>query len=194
MKSIGALVCFILLGGCALTDASLDVGRDTAVVQQGPLSEANAVTFTPGVIEDLRDDKERIGYKTNGFGMKTADITTDEPVTDVVISAMVHAFETNGHELGDDGVRITGAINNFWVKTDTNFWSVEVIGNIEARFAFADAATGARLYERTYSGSYSDRRQIVTDGAYNEAISRTVQSLIDEVVFDEELAEALAVR
>ena len=194
MKRIAILACLALLGGCALTDASLDVGHDAEVVQQGPLSETNPVTFTPGALEDQRDDKDRIGYKTNGFGMKTADIATDEPITDVIMNAIVHAMESNGHVRGDDGIRIDGSISNFWVETDANFWSVEVIGNIEAKFTFTDSATGTSIYERTYSGTYSDKRQIVTEGAYNDAISGAVQSLMDEVIFDEALAEALAAR
>ena len=194
MKRIVILASFAMLGGCALTDASLDVGHDAEVVQQGPLSETESVTFTPGALEDLRADKDRIGYKTNGFGMKTADIATDEPVTDVIMNAIVHAFESNGHVRGDDGVRIDGTINNFWVETDTNFWSIEVIGNVEALLTFVDPASGASIYERTYSGSYSDKRQMVTENAYNEAISGAVQSLIDDVIFDEQLAEALAAR
>lgn len=192
MRIIGVFACLAVLGGCALTDASLDVGHDAEVVQRGPLSETSPVTFAPGSLQDLRDDKDRIGYKTNGFGMKTADIATDEPVTDVVMNAIVHAMESNGHMRGSDGVRIDGAINNFWVETDTNFWSIEVIGNIEAKFTFVNSTTGDRIYERTYSGSYSDKRQIVTDKAYNDAISGAVQSLMDEIIFDEELAEALA--
>ena len=192
MKRIVMLASFAMLGGCALTDASLDVGHDTDVVQQGPLSETNSITFAPGSLVDLREDKDRIGYKTNGFGMKTADIATDEPVTDVIMNAIVHAFESNGHVRGDNGVRINGTINNFWVETDTNFWSIEVIGNVEALLTFIDPETGASIYERTYSGSYSDKRQIVTEGAYNDAISGAVQSLIDDVIFDEQLAEALA--
>lgn len=194
MKRIFILASFAVLGGCALTDASLDVGHDAEVVQQGPLSETESVTFTPGALQDLRADKDRIGYKTNGFGMKTADISTDEPVTDVIMNAIVHAFESNGHVRGDDGVRINGTINNFWVETDANFWSIEVIGNVEALLSFEDPATGASIYERTYSGSYSDKRQMVTENAYNDAISGAVQSLIDDVIFDEQLAEALAAR
>ncbi len=183
-----AILC---LSGCALTDASLDVGHDEEIVQSGPISDVQTLTFVPSGLIDNRDDKDRIGYKTNGFGMKTADITSDEPVEDIIMGAIIHAAESNGHVVGDAGVGVSGSVNQFWVGTDTNFWSVDVIGDIEVNLVFTDTASGSLLYERTYTGNFSDGRQVVTEAAYNEAISGAVQSLIDEIVFDEDLAEAL---
>lgn len=181
----------LALTGCALTDASLDVSHDAEVVQPGPLSETESLTFVRGTLDDLRQDVERIGYKNNSLGMKTADIRTDEPITDIVMAAIEHAVESNGHLLGDSGIEISGAVNHFWVESDMNFWSVEVIGDVEATLSFTDTDSGASLYSRAYKGTYSDKVQVVTDGAYNKAISGAINSLIDEIVFDEDLADAL---
>lgn len=194
MKTILTLAGALMLAGCALTDAQLDVSHDPETTQEGPIAEVESITFVPGEIADLREDTERIGYKKNGFGMNTADITTDKPVGDIVRDAIVHAIETNGHVVGDSGVGISGSISNFWVDLDQNFWSVEVLGNVAASLVFTDTESGDVLYTRDYKGSYSDKVQVVTNGTYDAAISGAVANLIDEIVFDEDLAEALRER
>jgi len=194
MNKPGILLVAALLGGCALTDATLEVSHDPEIAQEGPLAEAVSVTFVPGTLEDTRQDQERIGYKKNGFGMNTADLTTDRPVTDIVMDAIVHAIEANGHTVGDSGVGVSGEISHFWVDLDQNFWSVEVIGSVDATLRFTDTVSGDLLYERGYKGSYSDKVQVVTNSTYDAAISGAVGNLIDEIVFDEDLAEVLRAR
>jgi uncharacterized lipoprotein YajG len=191
MKTFAIVLCLTLVSGCATTDATLDVGHDPESVQSGPLSEVGSIAVVPGVLEDLRPDRERIGFKKNGFGSNMADITSEEPVTDIVMNAVVHAFESNGHAVGKQGLTITGSVNQFWVDIDQNFWSIEVIGNVEAALVFADSVSGDTVYQRVYKGSYSEKRQMVTNTAYTDAISGAVSSLINEIVFDEDLAEAL---
>lgn len=191
MKHLVLLVAFFFMTGCALTDATLDVGHDPEKVQSGPIAEANSVSFVPGILDDRREDKDRIGYKKNGFGMNTADITSDTPVTDIVMNAIVHAVESNGHTVSDSGIAISGSVNQFWVDLDANFWSTEVLGNVEASIAFTGTESGEIVYERIYRGSYSDKVQIITNKSYDAAISGAIGSLVDEIVFDEDLAEAL---
>lgn len=194
MRRILLLASALSLTGCALTDAQLDVSHDPAAAQEGPIAEVESIIFVPGEIADLREDTERIGYKKNGFGMNTADITTDKPVGEIVRDAIVHAIETNGHAVGDTGIGISGSVSNFWVDLDQNFWSVEVIGNIATSLTFTDTESGDVLYSRDYKGSYSDKVQVVTNSTYDDAISGAVANLIDEIVFDEDLAEALRER
>ena len=195
MRVVKFLIVAILAAastGCALTDATLAVAHDPELVQNGPLSEVDSLQLTIGEFTDNRDDQERIGYKKNGFNQNTADITTETAVTSIVADAVAHAFTTNGHATGYGPLVVSGAVNRFWLDTDPNFWSIEVIGTVEAYVEVSARASGDTIYRQTYSGSYKDNRQAVTNAAYDEVISGAVSSLIDEIVFDEDLADALA--
>ena len=181
----------LVMQGCALTDATLDVGADATVVGQGPLSEAEAVSFVINDFDDAREDQLRVGYKKNGFGQNMGDITTAQPVTMIVADAIGAAAVANGHTLGESGVAIDGVVNEFWVETDINFTNIEIVCNIVADLKFSNTETNSAIYSASYSASYSDKKQIATEKNFSEIIVGAIQALVDEFVFDEELAEAL---
>lgn len=182
------------LHGCALTDAALDVAPDATAIGPGPLSEVGELSFSMGDIQDMREDKERVGYKKNGFGQNMGSITTAQPVPTVVGDAIAAAMVANGHSQGEGGVSINGTVNSFWMETDINFSNIEMSCNINVDLGFADAASGAEIYSSSYSGSYSDKKQMGTESNMQEIINGALQALADEIVFDAELAEALASR
>lgn len=192
MKLVVALSLVFVIAGCALTDAELDVTHDPGTTHVGPLSEVAAITFVPVEMADLREDTERIGYKKNGHGANTANIRTEEPVSEIVREALVHAMESNGHVIGGEGVAIRAAIRIFWVDLNKSTASVEVIGTVSVSLSFSDGEDGDSIYERDYKGSYSHRSRVPTNGDYDAAISGAVANLIDEIVFDEDLAAALS--
>ena len=150
-----------------------------------------AVTDLGGALEDLRPDQERIGYKKNGFGQNTADITTDEPVTQIIANAITSALTANGHQLAADDVAIEGSVSQFWVDSDMNFWSIEIMCSIAVDLMFVDTATGQTLHEATYNGSFNDKFQTGMESNLQAVMSGAVEALIDDLVFDDELAEAL---
>ena len=181
----------LALQGCALTDAELDVGPDMEAINQGPISDATPRVFKVNDFEDARDDKERVGYKKNGFGQNMGDIDTDEPVPVIVADAISAAAVANGHTIGEGGVAIDGVVNRFWIETDINFTNIEIACNIEADITFTDVATSKAIYSAPYTGSYSDKKQMATEKNFKEIIDGALGALIDEIVFDEDLAEAL---
>lgn len=183
-----------LLHGCALTDAALEVGPDATLIGPGPLSEVGEMRFSMGEVQDEREDKERVGYKKNGFGQNMGSITTAKPVPVVVGDAIEAAMAANGHTRGEGDVSINGAVNSFWMETDINFSNIELSCTINVDLGFADAASGDEIYSSSYSASYSDKKQLATESNFQEIINGALQALADEVVFDAELAEALAAR
>ena len=113
-------VCLVLQG-CALTDAELDVRHDATKVSQGPLSEVDAKMFVLNDFQDARTDTARVGYKKNGFGQNMGDIATLKPVPQVIADAVDAALVANGHTIGNAGVAVDGVVNQFWVDLDVNF-------------------------------------------------------------------------
>ena len=181
----------LALQGCALTDAELDVGPEMEAINQGPLSEATPRVFTVNAFEDAREDKERVGYKKNGFGQNMGDIDTAAPVPVTVADAVSSAVVANGHTLGDGSIAIDGVVNRFWMETDINFSNIEISCNIEADLTFTDVASNKAIYSAPYTGSYSDKKQLATESNFAEIIDGALGALIDEMIYDEDLAEAL---
>jgi uncharacterized lipoprotein YajG len=193
MRNLAVITAFLLLQACAFTDATLKVEHDSAVDITGPISEAGAIVFSAPQIDDARLDKARIGWKKNGYGMNTADITSEQPVDVIVADAIIDAIKDNGHSISEDGqVRIIGTVDRFWFDTDINFWSLEFIGDVQCTLDFIDSASNTSIYRSSYSGNYKEKTAAGYVKTWTEVMSQAIDKLIEDIVFDEDLKEALA--
>jgi len=193
MKKLLVIATLFLLQSCALTDAALQVEHDDEVNITGPISEAGGIVFSAPQLEDARLDKARIGWKRNGFGMNTADITTEQPVDVIVENAIIDAIKDNGHSVADDNqIRITGTVDRFWFETDVNFWSIEFIGDVQCTLEFFDSETNSAIYSSSYSGTYKEKTAAGYVKTWTEVMGKAIDKLIEDIVFDEDLKEALA--
>ncbi len=192
MKKIVIMAAVLLVQACAFTDATLKVEHDEEANIIGPLSDTKGISFSPPQLEDARLDKARIGWKKNGFGTNTADITSEEPVDVIVENAIIDAIKDNGHLIEDDGrVRISGTVDRFWFDTDMNFATIEFIGDIQSTLEFVDAKTNTTIYKSTYSGNFKEKTAAGYVKTWTEVMGKTLDNLIEDVVFDEDLSEAL---
>jgi len=193
MKKLLVMTAILLIQACAFTDATLKVEHDNAVDITGPISEVGGIVFTAPQLEDARLDKARIGWKKNSYGMNTADITSEQPVDVIVENAIMDAIKDNGHSMSEDGrVGITGAVNRFWFDTDMNFWTIEFIGDVQCTLDFIDSATNKSIYRSSYSGNYKEKTGAGYVKTWTEVMSKAVDKLIEDIVFDEDLKDALA--
>jgi uncharacterized lipoprotein YajG len=193
MKKLMAIAAILMIQACAFTDATLKVEHDDEVNITGPISEAGGIAFSAPQLEDARLDKARIGWKQNNFGMKTADITSEQTVDVIVENAIIDAIKDNGHSVAEDGqVRISGTVDRFWFETDMNFWTLEFIGDIQCTLDFVDTATNESIYSSSYSGTYKEKTAAGYVKTWTEVMSKAIDKLIEDIVFDEELTDALA--
>jgi uncharacterized lipoprotein YajG len=193
MKKLMAIAAILMIQACAFTDATLKVEHDDEVNITGPISEAGGIAFSAPQLEDARLDKARIGWKQNNFGMKTADITSEQTVDVIVENAIMDAIKDNGHSVEEDGqVRISGTVDRFWFETDVNFWTLEFIGDIQCTLDFVDTATNESIYSSSYSGTYKEKTAAGYVKTWTEVMSKAIDKLIEDIVFDEELTDALA--
>ena len=90
------LSLFALLGGCAFTDSGLilEIPAETDVT--GSMSLLAPTEFSIGELNDHRQDTTRVGYKKNRYGMTTADIFLNRPVTEIVEGALSTGLRRNG--------------------------------------------------------------------------------------------------
>jgi uncharacterized lipoprotein YajG len=181
-----------LLQGCAFTPAKLEVQATPATRVAGPLTETQSVKFRATQLDDARPDTARIGWKKNGFGQNTADITTSQPVDRIVESTLDKALTDTQHSVGDDGViQISGTVDRFWFDTDMNFWTITFIGEVSCTLDFVDAVTKQSIYKSRYAGSYSVDKAGGLEKTWTEVMGKALDKLIEDVVLDEELADAV---
>lgn len=181
-----------LLQGCAFTPAQLEVKPHAATQVAGPLKDVGPVKFRATQLEDARPDKARIGYKKNGFGQNTADITTSEPVDQIVEKTVDKAIVDSGHVVADDGIiQIVGTVDRFWFDMDANFWTITFIGEVACTLDFIDAQTRQSIYKSKYAGSYNVDKAGGLDKTWTEVMAKALDKLIEDVTLDEDMADAL---
>jgi uncharacterized lipoprotein YajG len=188
-----ALVAAVaLLPGCVFMPAQLEVTPHAATQVAGPLKDVGPVEFRAAQLEDARQDKARIGYKKNGFGHNTADITTSEPVDQIVEKTIAKAIVDSGHTVGDDGtLQIVGTVDRFWFDTDLNFWTITFIGEVACTLDFIDARTKQSVYKSRYAGSYIVDKAAGFEKTWTEVMAMALDKLIEDITLDEDMADAL---
>jgi uncharacterized lipoprotein YajG len=192
MYKIALIIIVLFTQACAFTDAKLSVQHNNTANIVGPISEIEKLAFDTPVLEDRRLDKARIGWKKNGFGQHTADITTVQPVAEIVQNALTDAIGDNGHSVSQDSsIKVTGSVDRFWFETDMNFWTVEFIGDVQCTLSFVDAATNKTIYTSIYKGTNKKKTGGGLEKTWTEVMGAAVDNLIENIVFDDELSEAL---
>jgi uncharacterized lipoprotein YajG len=193
MKKFVVFMAILLVQACAFTDATLQIEHDDEVNITGPISEAGGIVFSTPQLEDARLDKARIGWKKNGYGMNTADITSEQAVDVILENAIIDAIKDNGHSVAEENqVRITGTVDRFWFETDLNFWSIEFIGDVQCSLEFFDSETNESIYSSNYSGTYKEKTAAGYTKTWTEVMGKAIDKLIEDIVFDEDLKDALA--
>lgn len=195
MRLALVLLTAILLPGCAFTDAKLDIRHTETANFKGPMSNLPPARIEIKPLVDARNDQARIGYKKNGFGQNTADITTQAPVTEIVTGAVAAGLQRNGHPVGlPADVAISGSVTRFWFEFDPNMFTIEFIGNVECDLEFTDTKTGRSIHKGRYSGTSSKKVAAGLEGTWTEVMNGAVDKMVEDVVFDDDLIEALQAR
>jgi uncharacterized lipoprotein YajG len=196
MKSLiccAALACASLaVTGCAFTRADLNVNYPESAAKQGPLSSIAPLSVQVDTFSDARPDRDRIGYKRNGFGMQTADIVTTQPVPLIIRDAIAVELKKNGHlTQADHAAAITGVIRTFWFDIQVNFWTIEFMGTIGLDLAVVDSATKNVLITRTYQAHYDEKSMAGYTGTWERVMNVTLERLVRQIGTDQKLIDAL---
>lgn len=181
------------IGGCAFTQANLNVGYDEAKASKGPLSSIPSRQLAIGEFKDVRPERDKIGYKRNGYGMKTADIVTQKPVAEIVCQAVSAEFSKNGHftNAKTPDLILAGQVTTFWFDMQLNFWSVEFMGTVAADLTVTNGQTGAPLLTRTYQGHFNEKSMGGLDATWERVMNTALASMIEEMSTDTKLLEVL---
>lgn len=181
----------VLLGGCAFTQATLNVGYLEA--SRGPLASVESRRVEIGPFEDKRLERDKIGWKKNGFGQKTAHIVSSRPVPEIVRDALAVEFMKNGHNVGGapGDVMLSGEIKTFWFDYQINFWTVDFMGTVEVALSVADGEDGAPLLKRTYQGHYTEKSMGGLEGTWERVMNVALERMVRELSTDSKLLQVL---
>jgi len=194
MQRFIVLACVALgLSACAYGDAELALGYNAETAKKGLISEAAATSLFLADVDDQRDDKERIGYKRNGFGQNTADIKSEKPPADIIKDALAVVLETNGHTLGASNERFSleTTLNNFWFDYKAGFVSVEFYGSIQSVLSLVDQSTGDAVYSETFDGYYSEKTGGGLSGTWTRIMNEAVADLVTKINLSPGFKQAL---
>lgn len=195
MRTLALLFAAVLIQGCAFTDAQLNIAHRPSANFKGPLTSVESTSFELKPLQDNRADRARIGWKKNGYGQNTADITATRDVGQIVADAVTAGLQRNGHKVGvPSNIVVTGTVTRFWFETDVNFWTVEFIGNVDCDLVFSDAKTGAAIHKSRYSGTFAEKKAGGLEATWTEVMNTAVEKMVEDVVFDTDLIEALESR
>lgn len=187
----------VILSGCALTDAHLDLAYMPEPQKKSPLGTISPMKVTLEV-EDQRPSGERswVGNKRNGFGMVTAWVKSNKEVTAVVWDAVKGELIHNGHtiidakEIGSD-VGILVGLKRYWSDVRMRFWDVEVIGTLEADVSIRDRRKNMVLLSKPILSAFRESRQIITDGAHESVLNGALTEFIRSFSRDPGILKAL---
>jgi len=182
----------LLASGCAFTDATLKVRYDEALAARGPLSsvEPRRVEITP--FADKRPEIDKIGWKKNSYGMKTATIFSEKPVPEVVRDALALELAKNGHLLEPDPqVKLTGDVTEFWFHSNIGFFTIEFVGTVGITLNVVDGKTGEVVYFRAYQGNYNEKSLGGLEGTWERVLNTALERMMHQVVTDVRLVQAL---
>ncbi len=189
-----AIIAFagLSLSACAFGDAKLKVAFDPARAKAGVLSEAPATTVDLKDVEDARTEKPQIGYKRNGFGMKTADILSVKPAPEIVKDALAAALEKNGHTIGDSRYAVKTKLNKFWFDAKTGLVTVEFYGSVQAEISVVDQQTGAAIYTELFDGYHSEKTGGGLSKTWTRVMNVALADLVNKVNLSPAFKDALA--
>lgn len=183
----------LFFGGCAFTQANLNIAFDESKAAPGPLSSIRPLPAAVGEFKDVRPERDKIGYKKNGYGMKTANIVTTKPVPDIVRDALVVELSKNGHNISptNKDLVFSGEITTFWFDYQINFWTIEFMGTVAINLNLLDGKTGSPLFSRQYQGHYNEKSTGGYTGTWEKVMNTALERLLEDVSTDAKLLEAL---
>lgn len=192
-KLATTLLAVTLLGsGCAFTDATLKVRYDEALAVRGPLANVEPLRVEIVPFGDRRPEIDKIGWKQNAYGMKTAKIFSAKPVPEVVRDALALELAKNGHRLeANPQVKLTGDVTEFWFDSNIGIFTIEFVGTVGITLNVVDGKTGEVVYSRAYQGNYNEKSMGGLGGTWERVLNTALERMIHQVVTDVRLVQAL---
>jgi len=193
------ILLFVLtatVSGCAFTTAQVNLAYKPEAAQKSPLSTIKPLVFAIQ-IDDQRDtnERDRVGNKRNGFGAITASVKTNQDVTLVLQEALKTELENNGHNIrppkeANLNATVHVLLKKYWSDLTIRFFEIQMVGTINADVEVLDAQN-ERIVSKPISSTYTESRQIATDGAFESVLNGALLEFIRNFARDPSIVNAL---
>lgn len=174
-------ICFAA-GGCALTDAYLDIGHAASA----PKCSGASRVLVLGPITEKRPERVIVGVKKNGYGWDMAEVflrKQQEPSI-WVRKALAAKLTASGFKLADEGadappdaIRMHGVLQQFFVEPKVGFWSGEVHGIVV--FELTVEMPDRRAFARRFVARYWTNEMVWLDSDLERALGNAANDSID---------------
>ena len=181
------LASTVLLSGCAFTTGHVNLAYE-------PTSQANKVATleSPRVMVEVVDKRptQTVGQKINGFGMKTADIVSDNDVAATLKTAFETELHSRGFTDGAGGDLVSVRLANFQNQFTLGFFSGDASATIGMDVT-VKRPDGSVVYNRFITGESKDWAVIFGEDNAGRMLKGAMQDGVSKVFSDNAFIEAL---
>jgi len=176
-RIIASLIVAILpLTGCAFTTGHVDLSYQ-------PMTKVTKVAQpdSPSVNVEVSDKRPNpvVGEKINGFGMKTADIVSNNDIPALLKSAFETELNSRGFTAGRNGNTVHVQLDNFQNQFTLGFASGDATASIgmDVSIVRADGAVPYKQYITAQTKDWievagEDNAQRMLDAALHDAVAK----------------------
>lgn len=191
------LVSVVILPGCALTKANVNLAYVPDESKKSPLSTLKPMTLDLQ-LEDLRkvSDPKQVGNKRNGFNMITAQVESEKEVKKIFQDALKKELVNNGIKVVDKKESSSDAVvhvglKKYWGDVRIHFFDVEMIGTVDADVSIRNPRNNSVLVSRPINGTFRESQQIVVDEDYESVLNGALAEFIRNLSRDPGILKAL---
>lgn len=185
-----AALVLLVLSGCAFTTDRVDL-QHTPQLTFSRVQGADNVTVNV-IVTDLRQDKNKVSNKKNGFGMETAAITAARDVPVIIREAIEKELQQRGFRIGSDAqVHISADLTRFYNDFRTGVFSGDAAATL-SMLVTVNSKEGKRLYLRQIdTEGIESGIQLMTGANAALALNKALKNGMDTLFSDNKFLSAL---
>jgi hypothetical protein len=181
-KIVYALLMALILSGCAMGTTRLDVTHDSL----NPVINKRQGNILVERFVDVRENKEFIGNKRNGFGMVLGHVATLEGVSleDLLTKYFADALTESGYNVQVAGTKssdmkadaiVVGNIREFWLDLYMKTWHYMTV-DLKA----IDPSSRKVIWEKEVKGDESNILWIGATSEFERVIRMSLTKALNE--------------
>jgi len=185
---VAASMAMLALSACALTE---DVVKLEYRPSNAPaLDGAAGIPLQVAVSDHRAGNRDRVSVKKNGYGMEMAGIRSDQPITDLIRTAIEQELRSRGFAI-DKGALVDVQITRLWNDFKNGFLSGDAVADV-AFTVKVSSASGAVVFSRSIVAQGQENNiQLAGGDNAKLALDRGIQSAIGMLLADREFLAAL---
>lgn len=182
-------LAMLVLGGCALTPETIDVGYvPSANVQE---VQGASDVHASLLVNDVRTNKERVASKTNAYGTEMGAISLNQDLVTLVHDALLTELSNRGYAMDGGGTQVVCDIFDFANRFRSGFWSGTAEGSVRLNVKVR-TADGNIIFSETVTGEgRQEKIQLASGKNAKPALEKALKDAIDNLMARQDFHQAL---